>query len=255
MRLSGNPKLDDNLPCWVDLAANHCEVATHFYSELFGWTAVPQADSAGYSMFLKDGLRVAGCGGKHDGSNPTAWSLYVRVSDADKTVLLSEEAGGTVLLPPMPVLDQGRLAVLADAAGASFCIWEPWEMSGADLTGQSNTWCWSELITRDRRSAAYFYEHVFGWTMSSRHEGRHSITEIEKWGDKFGHVLDMPEDIPPRISSYWLAYFGVTNLPATMLRARALGATVVAPSTDIGIARIAVMDDPQGATFALIQMK
>ena len=51
--------------------------------------------------------------------------------------------------------------------------------------------------------------------------------------------------------TYWLVYFGTADAEADSARAGELGGTVLAPATDIGVGTIAVLQDPQGAVFAL----
>ena len=45
---------------------------------------------------------------------PPVWTSYVTVDDLEATVAKVEPAGGTVLQPPMDVMDAGRMAVIAD---------------------------------------------------------------------------------------------------------------------------------------------
>ena len=57
----------------------------------------------------------------------------------------------------------------------------------------------------------------------------------------------MPPDAPP----FWLVYFATDDLDAALAKVQEQGGNVLAPATDIGIAKIAVAQDPQGAVFAL----
>ncbi len=59
-----------------------------------------------------------------------------------------------------------------------------------------------------------------------------------------------PEGTP----NFWLAYFAVEDTDATVARAEELGGAVAAPAFDVpGVGRMAVLTDPQGAVFAVIQ--
>jgi predicted enzyme related to lactoylglutathione lyase len=52
----------------------------------------------------------------------------------------------------------------------------------------------------------------------------------------------------------WGIYFAVDDTDATVVAAKALGATVIVPPADIpGTGRFAVMIDPQGAGFSILQ--
>jgi hypothetical protein len=58
----------------------------------------------------------------------------------------------------------------------------------------------------------------------------------------------MPPDSPP----FWLVYFGADDADTGVAKAGELGAETLVPPSDIGPnGRIAVLQDPQGAVFAL----
>ena len=57
----------------------------------------------------------------------------------------------------------------------------------------------------------------------------------------------MPEGTPP----FWLVYFATADLDATLAKVTEDGGNVLTGNTDIGIAHIAIAQDPQGAVFAL----
>ena len=55
-----------------------------------------------------------------------------------------------------------------------------------------------------------------------------------------------PEEPP-----YWLVYFAVEQMDAALGRVKDLGGNVIAGPYEMGEAKIAVAQDPQGAVFAL----
>jgi hypothetical protein len=57
--------------------------------------------------------------------------------------------------------------------------------------------------------------------------------------------------MPPEAPPFWLVYFATDDLDASLARVSELGGNVLVGNTDIGIARIGVAQDPQGAVFAL----
>jgi predicted enzyme related to lactoylglutathione lyase len=63
-----------------------------------------------------------------------------------------------------------------------------------------------------------------------------------------GGIREMGNDPSP---PHWLVYFGVDDIDAGLAKAAELGGTVMAGPIDIGIARIGIVQDPQGAMFAL----
>ena len=57
-------------------------------------------------------------------------------------------------------------------------------------------------------------------------------------------------------SPYWVVYFAVDDCDASAEKATSLGAKVLSPPTDIPeIGRFAVIQDAQGAAFAIIKLE
>ena len=101
------------VPGWVDLASSDIEATKKFYAGLFGWTAwtVPDPSAGGYTIFSLDGKQVAAVSPQQNATQPMVWSTYVIVADADAAQAKVVAAGGTVLMPVMQVMDQGRMGV------------------------------------------------------------------------------------------------------------------------------------------------
>jgi hypothetical protein len=57
--------------------------------------------------------------------------------------------------------------------------------------------------------------------------------------------------MPPGTPPFWLVYFATDDLDASLAKVSELGGNVLMGDTDIGIAHIGVVQDPQGAVFAL----
>jgi uncharacterized protein len=242
-------------PSWVDLASHDVAASVAFYGGLFGWEAPELAPEAGgYRTFELGGVPVAGCTPIMMQGQPPAWLTYVSVDDADAAAAKITGAGGTVYVPPMDVLDVGRMVVFADPTGAACALWQPKAHVGAGLVNEPGALVWNELSTRDAEAATAFYVQVFGWEPGAIDMGGTSYTEWKLNGTTIAGMMDMPAEVPAEVPAYWLAYFGTDDCDATVARAVAGGATVVVPPTDIPPGRFAVMVDPGGATFAVIKM-
>jgi len=152
-------------PSWVDLGSPDVEASAAFYAGLFGWEAhtSPDPEAGGYTMFVLDGHTVAGLGPLFDEGDRPSWTMYVAVADADATASSVAAAGGSVFVPPMDVLDAGRMAVCADDQGARFSIWQAGTHCGSTLANEPGTMCWTELAVPDSRQAIVFYGGLFGW--------------------------------------------------------------------------------------------
>src|SRR5207248_1260748 len=190
-----------------------------------------------------------------DTNNPPAWSTYISTDDAEATAKKVNQAGGRTLVGPMQVMDQGSMAVFMDPAGAVFCVWQPAAMKGAELMNEPVSLSWNELDTRDLNGAKDFYPRVFGWGVKSNPmpDGGEYV-EWQVNGRSIAGATGMGSMYPPQVPSHWLVYFAVANTDATVKRAQELGGQVMAPAMDIPQGRFAVLQDPQGAAFAIIQL-
>jgi uncharacterized protein len=65
--------------------------------------------------------------------------------------------------------------------------------------------------------------------------------------------MTMGPEMPASVPAHWLVYFSVANTDDTVERGQELGATVMSPAMDIPQGRFAILVDPQGATFGVIQ--
>jgi hypothetical protein len=242
-------------PSWVDLQSPDVPATTAFYGAVFGWsTADLGSEAVGYSPFTKDGKWVAGVGPVMMEGTPMQWLTYVAVDDIAATTEGARQAGATVFMEPMDVLDAGKLAVLADPVGGVFALWQAGTHAGAHLANEPNTFVWSELHTRDTAASMTFYGTVFGWTGKTEDFGGMPYTQWMLGDHEVGGMMPMPEGTPAEIGAYWNTYFGVENADATIEQVCAHGGTVVVPAADTPVGRLAVVRDPQGAMFSLIEM-
>ena len=156
------------VPCWIDTWQPDADAAVAFYTaELFGWEAedtMPPGVPGKHFMCRLRGRDVAAIASRPDAAPPvTAWGTYVQVDDVDEAVRSALGAGGRVVLDPFGALDGGRIAVVADPAGAALGVWRPAEHRGAELVNEPGAWAMSGLSTPDPETARAFYGRVFGW--------------------------------------------------------------------------------------------
>jgi uncharacterized protein len=246
----------DGVPSWVDLASPDLEGSKTFYTALFGWEAfaVPAPEAGGYTLFSLRGQQVAGVGPVMSEGQPPAWMMYVNVTDADGTVKQIADAGGNVMMAPMDVMDQGRMAIFADPTGAVLGLWQPGIHTGAQLVNEPGTYCWSELATRDVEGAKTFYATVFGWDAHTEQSGPMAYTEFKLGGNSIAGMFEIGGDMPADMPPHWGVYFAVADCDAAVGTASTLGATVIQPPMDIPVGRFAALRDPQGAYFSVIKL-
>lgn len=245
-------------PNWIDLGTPDIDGAASFYGALFGWRFRPgPPEAGGYGFFELDGRTVAAGMQTAPEQGPPSWTVYFQTSDADAAAKAAEQAHGAVPVPPMDVMDRGRMAVLADKAGVSFGIWQPGRTKGLDVVQEPGTLCWLELYTPDEAAAAFFYHAVLGLETSAVDFPGGTYTTLNPAGGTedtvFGGLVPLagsPEESEP----YWLPYFEVTDAEAVAARAAELGGTIRMPATDIeGVGSVARLTDPYGARFAVIR--
>lgn len=237
-------------PSWVDLATSDPEGARRFYAGLFGWDY--DMDSGDSATCTLEGRRVAGIGAAPDGV-PTAWTTYLASDDIEVTAKRIGDAGGAIVFGPVDVMDSGRMLIATDPAGAPFGAWQAGAHAGAELAGQPGTVTWNELATRDQLAARDFYGDVFGVTWSALDAPEVSYYTFEAGARTVGGSIQMDEVWPAEIPPHWMVYFAVADTHATVAKAEELGGGVNVPPTDSPQGTLAVLHDPQGATFSVIQ--
>src|ERR687897_705143 len=231
--------------------------ASRFYCALFGWTVLarhrPMDDASGWWVFRLDGKDVGDIG---PGPNPT-WTMNISVDDADVTARAVFDRGGGVSLWPTSYFDAGRMAICTDPLGARFAIWESAGHLSPDVMHEPGSFTWCELTCRGVDVAKQFYAAVFGWeSMSPPYaEGSgYTVFLLPGIEQPVAGMVQMdelwPEDIPP----HWMIYFAVADTDLTAARAAELGGTVsVEPFDLFNVGRVAVLNDPEGASFSILQ--
>ncbi|MER8183506.1 VOC family protein [Kitasatospora sp. NPDC094015] len=245
-------------PCWVDLMAKDQQAALDFYRDLFGWQGeVGPAEFGGYAICTLNGKPVAGIGPAMAPEGmpepPVAWTTYLASNDADATLAAVTAAGGTPLVPVMDVGTVGRMLVVADPTGAVFGVWQPVDFAGAQVVNEPGALVWNELNTADPEAAKAFYPAAFGVQLPLM-EGATHYWALEVDGKAVGGVQKLGGSLPPGTPSHWLTYFAVDDTDSTVDALIRAGGTVMMPPTDSPWGRNAIVQDPQGAVFAVIRV-
>lgn len=246
--------------CWVELGTTDAKAAKAFYSALFGWRPndIPMGPAGVYTMLQVNGKDIGALyeldKNMLEMGVPTHWMQYIAVASADDTAARVKYLGGTVEKEPFDVMDAGRMAVLTDPTGAMFAIWQANRSIGAQITGEFNTHCRSDLSSRDRARAQEFYTDLFGWEPRNQQDAPHQYTEIWNQGRPIGGMMQIEKDWG-NVPSHWMPYFSVAGCDAIADKAKELGASLMVPPTDIAkVGRFSIINDPQGAVFAVIHL-
>jgi predicted enzyme related to lactoylglutathione lyase len=262
------------VPCWADTNQPDPEAAAAFYGDLFGWEledAMPAGSPGSYFIARLRGGDVGAIGSQPQGPSAPAWNTYVWVEDAEETAAKVRAAGGSVLMEPEAMGDPGRAAVFADPEGAEIRVWEPNQHRGAAVVNEHGSVNFNVLNTRDPEAAQGFYGAVFGWDLigadgtwwalpaygdflEQRNPGQRERMAEMGAPDRFIEVvagvnLIRDADTP----AHWGVTFAVDDADAIAKRAAELGGRVLAAPFDAPWVRMAVIADPQGATFTASQ--
>ena len=143
------------------------------------------------------------------------------------------------------------MAVIQDPTGAFFCIWQGTNSIGITVAGETGSLCWADLNTPEPDSAKTFYEGLFGWTLVTGENDPSGYLHIKNGEEFIG-------GIPPAIAAQSLHPAELADLlcredvDATAAQAKQFGGSeYLAPMTMEGVGRMAVLADPQGASFAI----
>ena len=120
----------------------------------------------------------------------------------------------------------------------------------------NGAFCWNELATTDLESAQNFYKTLLGWGIKeSNATGTGMVyNEIVVGGQSVGGVYKMGPEFG-QTPSHWMAYVAVDDVDAKARQVWELGGKVCVPPTDIPkVGRFCVVNDPTGATIALITL-
>lgn len=113
---------------WHDLTVDDADAVRDFYAAVVGWQpkGLSMGDYEDYEMRLPDdGECVAGvCHARGENADlPPQWLVYVMVGDLDASLEAAGEHGGRIVSPARGLMG-GRMAVVADPAGAVMALYQ-----------------------------------------------------------------------------------------------------------------------------------
>lgn len=237
-------------PCWIDYAARDIEATKEFYGRLFGWTwSGGEPEFGGYTNAEKDGRRVAGLGPLMGEDDQPSWTTYFATDDAAATATRIREAGGTVLVEPMEVGPSGTFAIALDPQGSAFGLWQAAEHTGAQLVNEPGALVWNEAAVADPDAAQAFYTAVFGFAWDPV-QGMAPYATFRTDDRPLGGLGRTEPGLP----TGWAVCFAVSSTDETVAAVEAQGGKVLHPAEDTEFGRFAVVEDPWGAAFSVMQI-
>jgi predicted enzyme related to lactoylglutathione lyase len=236
-------------PCWTDYAAADVDAARAFYTAVLGFEYTGGEEQyGGYLMANTRGLPAAGLMGRMSPDAPVGWTTYFATDDAEAAAGRITEAGGTVVAPPMDVGPLGRMAVALDPTGAGFGVWQAGEFPGLRVFNEPGSVTWNEASLDDAGRAREFYGRVFGFSFDPV-DGAEDYTTFRVDERPLGGLGTAQPGTPRG----WLTCFSVASTDDAVAAVEAHGGKVVMPATDTPFGRFAVVEDPWGAPFEVMQ--
>jgi predicted enzyme related to lactoylglutathione lyase len=243
---------------FVELVTPDLAAAKQFYAGLFGWTFRDiQAGGTEYAEASLDGRPVAGLIHKDVPAGERrqpAWLSFFAVRDVDAAKKIAVQHGAKVLFEPRSIPNRGREAVFADPQGAVFAVLASSSGDPPDVLAAPGEWIWSSLITSDPDTDAAFYQTLFDYEVFDlpADEGtRHLMLASDNYARASANTLPANR---PNAHPHWLNYVRVEDAVKMTAKVVALGGRVlVEPRVDRHGGKVAVVADPLGARFGLLE--
>jgi uncharacterized protein len=243
---------------FVELVTPDLAAAKQFYAGLFGWTFRDfQTGKTKYAEASLDGRPVAGLihkdvpAGEH---RQPAWLTFIAVRDVDAAKKAALQGGAKVLFEPHNFPDRGREAVFADPQGAIFAVLASSSGDPPDVLAAPGEWIWSSLITTDPDSDAAFYQALFDYEvfdLPADAGAQHLMLASE---DQARASANSVPASMPNMHPHWLNYVRVEDAVKATAKLVALGGRVlVEPRVDRHGGKVALVADPLGAPFGLLE--
>ena len=129
-----------------------------------------------------------------------------------------------------------------------------------DTKHAPGTFSWVDLGAHDPGAARRFYTELFGWTTEDNQYGPdegdvYTTYKLDGRSVAASYPMDAQQKAEG-MPSTWLSYVAVEDADASAARAKELGATLVVEPFDVmEHGRMAMVQDPGGALFALWQAR
>ena len=243
---------------FVQLVTPDMAGAKRFYAGLFGWTYRDiEAGGTTYAEASLDGRPVAGLihkdvpAGQH---RQPAWLTFIASRDVDAARTIAVQHGAKVLFEPHSIPNRGRQAVFADPQGAVFAVLASSSGDPPDELAAPGEWIWSSLITSDPDTDAAFYQALFDYEvfeLPADAGAQHLMLASDDYARASANSLPASS---PNAHPHWLNYVRVDDAVKMAAKAVTLGGRVlVEPRVDRHGGMVAVVADPLGAPFGLLE--
>lgn len=239
-------------PGWADITVADPVPVQRFYGALLGWRFDASQDGT-YLTATLDGKAVAGVR-IAEAPTPAWWCVYLATDDVTESVERAVDGGATVLLPPVVVLDEGRMAVVADPTGAAVGLWESRTRTGWEVTDVPGASVWAEQMSHDPDAARRFYVELFGYDAQDMSAPDFRYASLAVGGTPafgIGGYGPGAGDVP----AAWTWYLAVPDADDAARRVGALDGDVVSGPEDTPYGRMLLVRGPAGELAALLEVR
>lgn len=249
---------------YAQLATPNLDAARTFYGTLLGWTFRDAATAKGRSVVaLVNNQPVASL---VERPNPPRhghplWLPVISVSDPGDAVAKTRYWGGKIIRPSSAIPDGGLTsgdeAILVDPQGAPFAALHATtgDTPDDDTPPAQGEWIWAALLTRDPATAAGFYQQIFGYQVQAAPDASKGTAYLLlSQSVARATVNPLPPRIPPDARGQWVGFVQVDGVGAAAETVERLGGKVlIQPHPDRRNIMIAIVADPAGAVFGLME--
>src|SRR3954452_24398103 len=244
-----NTPWPNGTPCWIDYGVPDVEGAQALYATVLGWTYEGgDPDYGGYLNALAGDRKAAGLAPQQDPNDPPRWTTYFATDDAAGTARRITENGGTVLVDPMAVGPRGTMAIALDPQGNPFGLWQADQHTGVEVYNEAGGLVWNEAAVDDAEAARAFYSAVFGFRFDEV-EGAGGYTTCATDAGPLGGLGQHQPGSPKG----WTTCFSVASADDAVAAVEAGGGKVTMAPQDTSFGRFAVVEDPWGAAFSVME--
>ena len=239
---------------WADLATTDQEGAKAFYGGLFGWEYedVPVGEGQTYSMAKLGGRSAAAMATQQPDETaagiPPHWNVYVTVDDVDAVSVSAAEEGGTVWPGRSTCSTPGACRSSLIRTARSCACGRRARASAPRSSTSRARWPGRTPRRRTRRPRRASTSRCSAGDFEQMSE------EPPYWvisnDERSNGGMTVP---PPGVPSNWFPYFAVDDVDAAIEQAKDAGGNPFIGPIDVpNGGRFALIQDPQGAAFAVL---
>jgi predicted enzyme related to lactoylglutathione lyase len=246
---------------WLDLETTDLPGAKRFYRALFGWDFRNyHAYRVDYAVALINGTPVAGLLRRpivRDTERRSLWLPFFSVPDVTVAFEEAQKTHAGVRSGPQTLPQRGREARLSDPEGAIFALLAS---SSGDPPDDPNpraigSWGSPSLLARDPAAEAVFYQGLLHYAvLGAPGEAGFERIRLSSGPQARAEVRELPGG-DATLQPQWVSFVRVFSAAETAQQAVRLGGRIVVATTRSSHdATVAILADPTGAVFGVMEL-